>query len=121
VEPSVKKRLGAPGGHLELYRLAGIVLGLALRPRYPPDWTPGAHAPYILGDAARLVPSVCRQLLLGDAYVPRLHDLRSGAARRASRKRCCGRRGVAERDQRKARAYGVRARLASRASPTARS
>ena len=81
VEPSVAS-VARQRGHLELYRLADNVLGLALRPRRLFFGVMrGAHAPFVLGDAARLVPSVCRQLLLGDGYAPSLHDLRSPAPR----------------------------------------
>ncbi len=87
VEPSVARRLGAAGGHLELYRLAGNVLGLALRPRVSAHGIPSAHAPVVLGDVVRFVPSVCRQLLLGDDYLPRLHDLWSARTPRRARQR----------------------------------
>jgi hypothetical protein len=77
VEPSILARLDAAGEQLELYRLAGNVLGLALRPWRSPYGILGPNAPFILGDVVRLVPSVCQQLLLGDDYDPHLDDLRS--------------------------------------------
>ena len=54
------------------YRYAGRLLGLALRP-----WRSSGRAhPFCLGEAARLVPSLCKYLIQGDAFQPELCDLR---------------------------------------------
>jgi hypothetical protein len=59
----------------EMYRFAGRVLGLALRPWQSPVGGTRRFSG-CLGHSVRLVPSICKFLLQGDEYTPDFSDLR---------------------------------------------